>query len=350
MNDGLGTNEVPALDFDLDAFRPWFQDHTGVLSPLMVTAMRGGASCEMFGIGVDRIEWVVRRAPIAHVSATAHQVVREARIMRSLAPSRVPVPKVVAIEDSGTVLGSPFFVMEHLDGVVVRRSGLPASYLSDPRLHSGIGECLVDTLADLHDIDWTDTALSELSRSPGFLERQVDRWMSQLDGYRHRDLPIVDAVAHWLDANRPPTGDLSIMHGDYKLDNLMLTPQPPAKLVSLLDFEMTTVGDPLIDLAWALMFWPEEGNLIALAGPGSPGPMSLNHTQSPTQLVARYRNRTGRDLRAFDWYQAFSAWKLAIVLEGSYAKYMSGESRNPHHEFFGFVVEQLLARAERFAR
>jgi aminoglycoside phosphotransferase (APT) family kinase protein len=113
---------------------------------------------------------------------------------------------------------------------------------------------------------------------------------------------------------------------------------------------MTTVGDPLIDLAWALIFWPEEGNLIALAAPGSPNGIAAEQCQTPAQLVRRYVEATGRDLSGFDWYQAFSAWKLAIVLEASYAKFRRGESTNPHHEVFGFVVDELISRAKRFAR
>jgi aminoglycoside phosphotransferase (APT) family kinase protein len=140
------------------------------------------------------------------------------------------------------------------------------------------------------------------------------------------------------------------MHGDYKLDNLLWSPKPPPQVAAVVDFEMTTVGDPLIDLAWALIFWPEEGNMIALAAPGSPNGIEANQCQSPADLVKRYAAATGRDLSGFDWYQAFSAWKLAIVLEASYTKYRRGESRNPHHEAFGFVVDQLLSRARQFAQ
>jgi aminoglycoside phosphotransferase (APT) family kinase protein len=140
------------------------------------------------------------------------------------------------------------------------------------------------------------------------------------------------------------------MHGDYKLDNVLWSRQPPPRVLSVVDFEMTTVGDPLIDLAWALIFWPEEGNLIALAPPGSPNGIAAEQCQTPAQLAQRYAAATGRDLSTFDWYQAFSAWKLAIVLEASYAKFLRGESTNSHHEVFGFVVDELLSRARRFAR
>jgi len=262
----------------------------------------------------------------------------------------VPVPRILAIGEDPAILGAPFFVMSFVDGDVVRRNGLPEALAAQPESHHAVGEGLIDTLVDLHAVDWRSTPLAAMSHPEGFLARQVDRWMTQLDSYRSRELAGVDDVAAWLAANKPTRGDLTMMHGDYKLDNVLWSQHPPPRVLSVVDFEMTTVGDPLIDLAWALIFWPEEGNLIALAPPGSPNGIAAEQCQTPAQLVQRYATATGRDLSSFDWYQAFSAWKLAIVLEASYAKFRSGESANPHHEVFGFVVDELLSRARRFAR
>jgi aminoglycoside phosphotransferase (APT) family kinase protein len=342
---------TPAVaTFDLPRFSAWLADVTGEPAELTVSPMSGGASCEMFRVERLGRSWVVRRAPVATVSDTAHQVVREARVIDALAGSAIPVPTILAIGDGATVLGAPFFVMSHLDGDVVRRDGLPEGLAAQPESHHAVGEELIDTLVTLHSVDWRSTPLAEMSRPEGFLARQVDRWMTQLESYRSRDLPGVDDVATWLAANQPAGGDLTVMHGDYKLDNLIWSRQPPPQVLGVVDFEMTTVGDPLIDLAWALIFWPEDGNLIALAAPGTPNGLAAEQCQTPAQLAQRYGNATGRDLSGFDWYQAFSAWKLAIVLEASYAKYRSGESSNPHPEVFGFVVDELLSRARRFAR
>lgn len=336
--------------FDLPRFSEWLEQVTGEPAEVTVTPMSGGASCEMFRIERLGRSWVVRRAPLTSVSDTAHHVVREARIIESLAGSKVPVPTILAIGDDPEVLGAPFFVMSFVDGDVVRRNGLPEAFVAQPDSQHAVGEGLIDTLVSLHEVDWRSTPLAEMSRPEGFLARQVDRWMSQLESYRSRDLNGVDDIAAWLATNQPARGDLTVMHGDYKLDNVLWSRQPPPRVLSVVDFEMTTVGDPLIDLAWALIFWPEEGNLIALAPPGSPNGIAADQCQTPAQLMARYAAATGRELSGFDWYQAFSAWKLAIVLEASYAKYRSGESTNPHHEVFGFVVDELLSRAGRFAR
>jgi aminoglycoside phosphotransferase (APT) family kinase protein len=336
--------------FDVRRFTDWLGQATGEPAEVTVTPMSGGGSCEMFRVERRGQSWVVRRAPTASVSDTAHHVVREARIIEALAGSSVPVPTILAIGEDPAILGAPFFVMSFVDGDVVRRNGLPEALAAQPESHHAVGEGLIDTLVDLHAVDWRSTPLATMSHPEGFLARQVDRWMAQLESYRSRDLAGVDDVAAWLAANQPTHGDLTVMHGDYKLDNVLWSRNPPPRVLSVVDFEMTTVGDPLIDLAWALIFWPEEGNLIALAPPGSPNGIAAEQCQTPAQLVQRYATATGRDLSSFDWYQAFSAWKLAIVLEASYAKFRSGESTNPHHEFFGFVVDELLSRARRFAR
>lgn len=339
-----------ATDLDIPRLRDWLSEATGVASDVSVTRIRGGGSCEMFR--VDRLgqAWVLRRAPLAAVSETAHQVVREARIIRALGAAKIPVPAVLACCDDPAILGAPFFVMSYVDGGVIRRDGLPAALHRDPSSHRRIGEQLIDTLARLHAVDWADTALADLSRPQGFLPRQVDRWLAQLERYRARDLVGVDELAGWLRENLPPGGDLTVMHGDYKLDNVIWAPAPPPRIACVVDFEMTTVGDPLIDLAWAMIFWPDTGNPIALGSPDAPRGIDRAHCQTSEQLIARYAVSTGRDLSHFDWYQVFSAWKLAIVLEASYAAFLRGDSRNPVHEFFGPVIDELLSRARRFAQ
>jgi aminoglycoside phosphotransferase (APT) family kinase protein len=340
---------APSNDFDVPRFTAWLGEVTGEPADIAVAPIRGGGSCEMFR--VDRLgrSWVVRRAPLAAVSATAHQVIREARIMETLGAHGVLVPRVLARSEDISILGAPFFVMSFVEGGVIRRDGLPAVLHADPGSHGAIGEQLIDTLVELHAVDWAETELAEISHPEGFLDRQVDRWMAQLNTYRARHLDDVDELARWLRTNMPDRGDLTVMHGDYKLDNVIWAPTAPPRVACIVDFEMTTVGDPLIDLAWAMIFWPEEGNAIALAAPGTPNGIDVAHCQSPAELVDRYAAATARDLSGFDWYQVFSAWKLAIVLEGSYAKHIRGESRNPLHEFFGPLVEQLLSRAGRFA-
>lgn len=335
--------------FDSGVFSDWFAAQTGLSGDLLVEPMRGGGSCEMFALVHDGERFVIRRAPPAAVSDTAHNVVREASVIEALAGSNVRVPEVLVSCDDDSVLGAPFYIMRYVDGEVIRRQ-LPERYIKSPETQPAIGEEMIDALVELHTFDWRGTAMEDLSKPENFLERQVERWSSQLETYRSRDLPGIDEVARWLESNRPAASDITVMHGDYKVDNAMYSKDLPPRILTLVDFEMTTVGDPLIDLAWCMIFWPEEGNLIAIAAPGNPGGMDAAYCQPPDVLMERYADKTGRDMSCFQWYQAFAAWKLGIVLEGSYAKFLSGESKNPNHEIFGFVVDQLMERAQRFAR
>ncbi len=336
------------LDFDIGVFTEWLNSATGRTGEITVQPMRGGGSCEMFGLELCGERFVIRRAPLAMVADTAHNVVREFKVIQALSGQKARVPELLVSCDDATVLGAPFYIMRFIDGEVIRRK-LPPQYVANPEMQPAIGEEMIDALVELHTFDWKGSAIEEIAKPERFLERQVERWSSQLEGYRTRELAGVDEVAQWLENNRPPVGDLAVMHGDYKIDNAIYSRDLPPRILSLVDFEMTTVGDPLIDLAWCMIFWPEEGNLIAIAAPGEPGGMDAKYVQASEVLIDRYADKTGRDMTYFQWYQAFAAWKLGIVLEGSYAKFLSGESTNPNHEFFGFVVDQLMARAQRFA-
>ncbi|MEH6581403.1 MAG: phosphotransferase family protein [Halioglobus sp.] len=337
------------LDFDTDTFATWLERQTGEIGDIEVQPLLGGGSCEMFTLDRNDERWVIRRAPLARVSDTAQNVVREYQVIEALTGSGVRVPELLASCDDPSVIGAEFYIMRYVDGEVIRRK-LPAQYIASPETQPAIGEEMIDALIELHAFNWRGTAMETLAKPDNFLARQVQRWLAQLDTYRSRDLPGIDEVARWLEVNRPANGDLTVMHGDYKVDNAIYSKSLPPKIEALVDFEMTTVGDPLIDLAWCMIFWPEEGNLIAIAAPGSEAGMSADYCQAPEVLIQRYADKTGRDMSHFQWYQAFAAWKLAIILEASYAKFLQGQSKNSNHEFFGFLVDQLLERASRFAK
>ncbi|MBK6286270.1 MAG: phosphotransferase family protein [Gammaproteobacteria bacterium] len=336
------------LDFDSSALCDWLDALRGDSAHTVISRMRGGGSCDLFEIRRGDAHWVMRRAPANASSATAHNVIREHTIIAALQDQDVRVPTIVgACEDPG-VANAPFYLMEFIDGEVIRRK-LPDCYRRSPATQPCIGAELIDALVQLHAVDWQQTLLRNLGQPENFLGRQVGRWMSQLESYRCRNIEGVDQLAGWLDQNRPRHGSITLMHGDYKLDNAIFSTELPPQLLSLLDFEMSTIGDPIIDLAWAMIFWPEQDNRLAIAGFHEPGGMDPGYCQTPRQLQQRYAQATGRSLDEFDWYQAFAAWKLGIVLEGSYAKHLRGESGNPKHEFFGFMADQLMLRARRFA-
>ncbi|MBW2271157.1 MAG: phosphotransferase family protein [Deltaproteobacteria bacterium] len=339
----------PPPEIEIPPLERWLDEHLGDRMPIEVAALKGGGSCELFSLRRGGERWVLRRAPARASSSTAHDVLREHRILQAIREQDVRIAKPIIACDDPAVAGAPFYVMEFVDGEPIRHK-LPAAY-ADSREAQGLALTeLIDALAEVHNIDWRACGLESLGKPEGYLERQVPRWLAQLDSYRCRELPGVDATGHWLRENLPAEQPAALAHGDYKLDNLLYSRELPARALAVVDWEMASIGDPLVDLAWALIFLPEEGNTLALGAAGQPGGFQLAGLPTQADLVERYAERTGRDLGALHWYRVFSPWKLGIVLEGSYAKHLRGESKNPNHAFFGNVADTLLARAESLAQ
>ena len=335
----------PDPELDADRLAAWLDERLGAQTPIAVEAMKGGGSCEIFSVRRGDARWVLRRAPARASSSTAHDVLREFRILDAIKDERVRIARpILACEDS-SVAGTPFYLMEHVPGVPIRMT-LPPAYADSSEAQARALTELIDALAELHVVDWRRCGLGDLGKSEGYLARQVPRWLAQLDSYRCRPLPAVDAVARWLAERLPEEQPPALCHGDYKLDNVLYSTDLPARALAVVDWEMAAIGDPLVDLAWALIFLPQEGNPLALGAAGQPGGFRLAGLPTEAELVARYVERTGRDVAALDWYRVFSPWKLAIVLEGSFAKWRSGNSNNPLHEHFGPMADRLLARAE----
>jgi aminoglycoside phosphotransferase (APT) family kinase protein len=263
------------------------------------------------------------------------------------APLQVERIRVLLCEDPG-VLGASFYLMERVPGVVIR-ANLPPGFAADIPARAGLGGELIDRLADLHAVDWQAIGLSDLGKPAGYLERQLRRWTGQLDASRSRPLPDLDAVTAWLLANLPESGSATIVHGDYRLDNLIFAPEPPARALAILDWEMATLGDPLADLGYLLSFWrqtddPDLGELSKM------GDAAWNVSAQPgfmtrAQLVARYTERTGRRLDHVNFYVALAIWKLAILLEGSYKRSLAGSTDDPFFKTLDVGVPALAARA-----
>lgn len=314
-------------------------------SPTAVTVhpMTGGGSCEIFAVDRDRDRWALRRAPRHASSATAHDVLREFRILDAIKDQSVPIARPILSCDDPTVFGAPFYLMERIDGVPVR-SNIPAAWAGVPETHGIALEEMVDALVAIHAVDWRACGLEQLAPRPGYLTRQLQRWLDQLLSYRGRELPAADEIGRWLDGRRPAESGLALCHGDYKLDNLLFGPEAPPRLLAVLDWEMATIGDPLVDLAWALIFHPGPEGTMPLGRHGEPS-FSLDFLPGRQALIDRYAQASGRDTRAMEWYDVFARWKLAIVLEGSYAKFLRGQSDKPVHQMFGSQVDLLLASA-----
>ena len=237
---------------------------------------------------------VLRRPPTGAVLATAHDMVREHRVVSALAGTPVPVPRTLHLCTDPAVLGAPFYVMERVVGVHVT-DHLPAGYADEPAQRRAVADGLVDVLADLHDVDPAAVGLADFGRPEGFLERQVRRWTTQWDATRDTDRPAMDALAARLAATVPPSRRSGIVHGDFRLDNCLLDPQAPGRVRAVLDWEMSTLGDPLTDLGLLFVYWPQAGE----DRPVQLSPVTtLPGFPTRAELAGRYADRTGADLGA----------------------------------------------------
>ena len=312
---------------------------------LEVERHRAGHSNETFLVRRAGRTWVLRRPPLGAFLPSAHDVGREHRVLSALGGTSVRVPKTLVMCEDESVIGAPFYVMEHIDGVVIR-SELPVA-LGDEEARARIGDELVDALVELHAVDPAACGLDTFGKREGYLERQLRRWSGQLEltlPYT-RPLPDLTRVGEWLADNRPDSPPSTVVHGDYKLDNVMYAPDAPSRLVAILDWEMSTLGDPLADLGWMISFWREPGDvdeeeLFADLGTVTAAP----GFRSRAELVDRYASKTRLDTSGLDWYLVLAVWKLAILLEGSYARHLAGMTDDP---FFARMEQAVPALARR---
>ena len=322
---------------DLPALTGWIADRVGpVDGPLRATLIAGGRSNLTYRVTDGEHRWVVRRPPLGHVVATAHDMGREFRVMAALDGSTVPVPATRALCPDDSVVGAPFYVMDEVDGRVVRDVAELASF--SPAEAVAVSHDLVDVLARLHSLDPAAVGLADFGRPEGFLARNLARWGKQWEANRTRDLPQVDELARRLAAALPASGPAAIVHGDYRLENTMLEPTGP-RIVAVLDWEMSTLGDPLTDLGLFIVYWQQwgDGGVLATGGAaGLPGFPPLD------AIVARYAATTGRDLTALDFYVVFAFYKLAIILEGINARYRMGLTVGDGFDRMGEAVTLLL--------
>lgn len=298
--------------------------------------IKGGKSNLTYRLTDGSRSWVLRRPPLGHVLATAHDMAREYRVMSALAPTRVPVPAMVTLCEDSRVIGAPFYVMEYVDGSVLQRTSDTANLADDQR--TALAYQLIDTLADLHDLDPGEIGLGDFGHPEGFLERQVDRWTTQLAKSRSRDILGSDDLADELAARVPASQRASVVHGDYRLDNVLVGPDQQIRAV--LDWEMATVGDPLCDLGMLTVYAvPAPG----VAGVVSDGMGAHNGFPSIESLIQRYAARSGLDVSHLAWYTALGYYKLAVICEGIHYRYAAGQTVGTGFDRIGDIVEPLVS-------
>jgi aminoglycoside phosphotransferase (APT) family kinase protein len=309
-------------------------------APLDARLVAGGRSNLTYGLDTSGRSWILRRPPLGAHLDTAHDMRREATVQRALSGTEVPVPRIV-LSEHGTEAahaGGSFYVMDRIAGDVLRTDGdFAAVSVDDRRL---LSERYVDTLAALHTVQWAQVGLDDFGRPGNFAARQMRRWSGQLDATRGRSLPALDRLQMRLASSTPDTARTTIVHGDFRFDNMIVDRQTTS-IVAVLDWEMSTLGDPLTDLGLVSLFW--EGwsgidNPIA----GTPA----DHVGYPAfgDLAERYRTATGFDLVGFDWYQGFAFFKMAVILEGIHVRFERGDTVGDGFDTIGEMVEPLAER------
>lgn len=318
-------DSVPGID--VARVSAWLERNVaGAPGPFSFDLVAGGHSNLTFVVeDAGGRRYVLRRPPLRKVLATAHDMGREHRIISALGPTGVPVPPTLGYCADETVTGAPFYVMGHVAGGILHDLE-HARRLLDRDGRRVAGESLVDVLADLHAVDPEAVGLGDLGRKEDYIGRQLRRWSKQYEQSKTRELPEIEQVRDVLAASIPEQGPAAVVHGDYKLGNLVHA--PTGEVLAVLDWEICTLGDPLADVGYLLVTWADDAE-----GDLRQGSASLAEGfPSAGELVARYTARSGRDTGGIDYYVAFSAWKLACILEGVYSRYMAGALGDPPEE------------------
>ncbi|MFI5632705.1 phosphotransferase family protein [Streptomyces sp. NPDC051664] len=320
----------PGLDLDrlrghLDRERPGL-----VNGPLEARLIEGGRSNLTYIVADGTGHWVVRRPPLGHVLATAHDMKREHRVISALHPTAVPVPEPVLLCEDDSVIGSPFYLMEYVEGTPYRTAEQLAPLGPERTRAAVLG--LVDTLVELHAVDPVSVGLGDFGRPEGFLDRQLRRWGKQLDASRNRELTGIDELHAALGRELPVSSAPTVIHGDFRLDNVLIGSDDEIKAV--LDWEMSTLGDPLTDLGLLVMY---SSDLGLPKSPVSTTSGAAGHP-TPAELIERYAARSGRDTSAISWYTAFAWFKLAVILEGIHYRYTLGQTVGAGFDRIGDLV------------
>ena len=305
---------------------------------LEASLVSGGKSNLTFELTSDAGEAVLRRPPDGPLLPRAHDMAREAQVQRALTATAVPVPAIL-FEDAGELIGVPFYVMEKVDGYVIRDT-LPAGFAESPQDRRAIADVLVDTLADLHAVDPAEVGLSGFGRPSGLGKRQVRRWGEQWERSKSRDVPAVDELARRLRANPPAGPGGAIVHGDFRIDNCLLASQMPPAVAAVLDWELATLGEPLADLGLLLFYWRQAGEAKPVL---TPAPSMLPGFPPRSYLAERYAKRTGADLAELPAWVALAHFKTAAIAQGIAARVQAGSMAGQEFGDISGEVDRIAA-------
>jgi aminoglycoside phosphotransferase (APT) family kinase protein len=315
------SEKVPGLEFE--TLTPWFSEHVAPVKELAAKVVGHGRSNITYRMEADGQAWVLRRPPLSHVLPTAHDMKREFRVISALEGTAVPVPHAIALCEDKDVIGAPFYVMSFVEGFVPTDPRVVAEKF-DEAARRRLGEELIDTLVAFHAVDPASVGLADFGKPEGYIARQVRRFTGQLEQSTVRKVPELEELGRRIARAVPQEADHTLVHGDYRLDNCVVSED--GHIAAVLDWEMATLGDPLADVGSQYMYWPEPGGAGAMpAGGVSSGPvLSLPGFPTRSEALARYAEKSGRDVSQLDFYAALAFFRLAVILEGIHARYLEG--------------------------
>lgn len=338
----------PGEELDAARLEPFLRScFPGELGRLVVEQYPSGHSNLTYSVHLGRREFVLRRPPFGSTVKSAHDMGREFRVLSKLHAAYPPAPQVLHYCDDASVLGAPFYLMEPVKGIILRRDppvGLEFSEDTARRL----SESFVDNLARLHGLDYAAIGLAELGKPHGYLERQVKGWTERYHGSKTHELPEVETICGWMKEHMPARSGSSLIHNDYKYDNVVLSPNDITRIVGVLDWEMCTIGDPLTDLGTALAYWVDAQDPVELQEIRW-GPTACPGSLTRARLVERYTRTTGRDTADIVFYLVFARFKIAVIVQQIYYRYHQGLTRDERFASMPELIRILLRAGLRSA-
>jgi len=327
--------------------QPFLQEHFGQSGPVSVEQYPSGHSNLTYLVRVGSRELVLRRPPFGSKVKSAHDMAREYRVLSKLHTAYPVAPRALVYCDDLSVLHAPFYLMEPIRGIIVRRDP-PAGVPFPPKTARRLSEAFVDNLAHLHRLDYTAVGLADLGKPHGYLERQVKGWIERYHNSKTHNLPEVERISAWLIARMPAGHGTALIHNDYKYDNLVLDPSDPTKIVGVLDWEMCTLGDPLTDLGTALAYWTDPTDSEDLLEIRS-APTTQPGTLTRAQLVERYAAASTCDISDMNFYLTFSRFKVAVIIQQIYYRYAQGLTQDERFAALPNRIHTLLRASWRCA-
>jgi aminoglycoside phosphotransferase (APT) family kinase protein len=334
----------PGEDLDLGRLEPFLlRNLPAYEGPIRIEQFPSGHSNLTYLVQIGDSELVLRRPPFGSKVKTAHDMGREYRVLSKLHAAYPPAPKVLLYCDDDSVLGAPFYVMERIRGVIIRRE-LPPGLDFSPRIARCLSESFVDNLAHLHSLNYEAIGLGDLGKPQGYLERQVRGWIERYQGSKTDDLKEVEHLSWWMKERMPATSTAALIHNDYKYDNVILDPTDVTRIIGVLDWEMSTLGDPLSDLGTTLAYWIDPRDLEELQKIRW-CPSTCAGSLTRAELVERYARTSGRDVSDLVFYLVFARFKVAVIVQQIYYRYRQGLTTDARFVSMGEVVKILLRAA-----